>query len=126
MSLSACGERITPSPATDTRATVRDCGVEQYGRGEGYDATARECLWQAYATGNAATFATVRLTTEGARQEFRVRVESRKVQVDTVSADTGSAGGNASYTCMSLDRTAGARTVLVGRNCTGRGTEIGF
>lgn len=126
ISLSACGERITPSPAIDSPGTAKDCGVEQYGRGEGYDATARECLWQAYTSGNTATFATVRLTTEGARQEFRVRVESRRVQVDAASADRGSAGGNTSYACASLERTAGARVVLVGRNCTGGGSEIGF
>lgn len=38
------------------------CPDENYGIGDGYDAAARDCLWEAYSTGKAASFKTTRVT----------------------------------------------------------------
>lgn len=38
------------------------CPDESYGSGDGYDAAARECLWEAYSTGKTASFKTTRVT----------------------------------------------------------------
>lgn len=38
------------------------CPDENFGMGDGYDAAARACLWEAYSAGKAASFKTTRVT----------------------------------------------------------------
>jgi hypothetical protein len=60
----ATGCSQSPGPAT-TATAPQNCGAENYGRGVGYNAAARDCLWAAFERKQPATFVTTVLTVEG-------------------------------------------------------------
>lgn len=101
------------------------CPTENLGTGAGYDASARECLWQAYSEGRAASFTTTRVTTEGDPITTRVTVRpGQRVEVfydsslDTFSNERG----KHTLTCTTFQRSVDATTKRIrffADNCRG-------
>lgn len=117
-------------PMATVAPTGIACGVEDFGFGSGYDAAARECLWQAYQRHGAATFTTTHRTHEGATLVYRASVAGSVVEVVFESRTGDANAGMFSYRCSSLARRAvndvPSRTTFAATGCSGRGPEVLF
>jgi len=94
----------TPTPASG----LRQCGTETkvtMRPGEGKDAAARDCLWQAYRAGQPARFTTTAITVEGDPITFDIAVVGPGwIAITVNSADTFGARGVFNHTCATMDR----------------------
>ncbi len=113
---------------------AKDCGAENQGHGQGYNADVRNCLWLAYLDKQPATFSTTILTTEGDPITTTVTVDARG-RVTVVRDTTKDKFGEqkiTSYSCQSLERPdidpgPGRRADFIARGCSGgENREIGF
>ena len=117
-------------PTATVASTEIACGVEDFGFGSGYDAAARECLWQAYQRRSAATFTTTHRTHEGAPLIYRASVAGSVVEVVFESRTGDANAGVFSYRCSGLERRTvndvTSRTTFAATGCSGRGPEVLF
>jgi hypothetical protein len=89
-----------PEPA------LKPCGSEIIQRGGGYDAAARECIWQSYKARELAQFTTTRFTIEGDPISYRIEVTPPGVVVVVDSKDRFGLKGVFRHTCRAFERIA--------------------
>ncbi len=98
--------RTAPSPTP--AFGVQQCGTEIRTRmwpGEGRDATARDCLWQAYQAGQPAQFTTTAITVEGDPITFAVTVVGPGwITIIVNSADKFGVQGTFQHRCGLMER----------------------
>ncbi len=106
---------------------LKRCGAEVSRHGEGYDANARECIWQAYTARDPAEFSTTRHTIEGDPIRYTVQITPRGVEVTVDSKDRFGQQGVFTHTCRALERIKQEerpdRFGFALSGCTGGGAE---
>ena len=114
-------------PLGDT-SFAEPCPDESFGRGDGYDAAARECLWSAFTQGRAASLRSTRITPQGDPVVYRVTVRpGGRVEVfyDTSLDTYTSTRGKFTLTCSQFTRStdpASGRIRFLADGC--RGADI--
>lgn len=98
---SSSPEKKQNAPSTPP---LKPCGAEVITRGEGYNAGARECIWQAYRTREPAQFTTTRYTIEGDPITYRIEVTLRDIVVVVDSKDRYGLKGVFRHTCRNFER----------------------
>ncbi len=101
------------------------CADESYGTGDGYDATARECLWKAFTEGKAASFKTTRITQQ--RDPIVTRVTVRpggriEIFYDNSLDTFSNTKGKYTLTCAKFQRSVDPgsdRIRFLADNCRG-------
>lgn len=83
---------------------LKPCGNEVSRHGSGYDAKARECIWQAYSAHEPAEFSTTRYTIEGDPISYRIQITPEGVVVTVDSKDRFGQQGVFTHTCQALER----------------------
>lgn len=103
------------------------CGKEVNVHGQGYDAAARECLWNAYQANKPAELVLTVHTIEGDPITFALSVRSSSV-IDVVrdSKDRFGSPGVTRFTCTSMQRkqTDQGRTFFVLAGCNNGNPEL--
>ena len=100
------------------------CPEERYGSGEGYDQTARDCLWSAYSANKAATFRTIRTTQKGDPLIYKVTVNAGKVELvyDNTLDSFATERGKQTLQCSRLEKSTepqSGRIRFLANNCRG-------
>ena len=103
------------------------CGRETNVHGEGYDAAARACLWDAWTNRSAAGLVIKMHTVEGDPITYSIRVRPGPiVDVTEDNRDRFGSPGVHRSTCKTLEKRAGTgeRFGFVLRGCEGHASEI--
>jgi hypothetical protein len=112
--------------------TAQQCGRETYGHGEGYNAGARACLWQAVLDEKPSEFTSIVYTIEGdpITSTILARAPTQGAQprftVQVVNKDKHGKQGTFKYLCTSMERVeridgAAQRFSFRLKGCSGRG-----
>jgi hypothetical protein len=86
------------------RLDLKPCGAEVQRHGAGYDAAARECIWQAYLAREPAELTTTRHTMEGDPVTSTIQITPKGVVVVIDSKDRYGQQGVFTHTCRALER----------------------
>ncbi|AUX26795.1 hypothetical protein SOCEGT47_073650 [Sorangium cellulosum] len=100
----ACGPSPEKVQSAPPAPPLKQCGTEVVKRGEGYDARARECIWQAYKDREPAEFTTTRYTIEGDPITYHLEVTLTGVVVVVNSKDRYALQGVFRHACRNLER----------------------
>ena len=117
------GQQISPSPLSSSSSpfpsvvAAVDCGQDDgHPSGQGYNATARTCLWQNYQGAHPATFLTIVYGVEGSKTNYELTVPGSG-GVDVVRRSDGTVWR---FHCQKLERqdnTYGYRIGLLLTEC---------
>lgn len=125
--LAACASPPPPKRAPPPPPEPRSCGVEVSRHGEGYDAAARACIWQAHKEREFARFTTTRYTIEGDPITYTITVTQSGIDVVVDSKDRLGQSGLFKHTCRNVEQIMqDGNTGRFGfslSGCTGAGTD---
>lgn len=102
--LAACSGAPEKKQNVPETPLLKPCGVEVNQRNTGYDAAARECIWQAYMGRERAEFTTTRYTIEGDPITYRIEITPTGVVVVVDSKDRYGQKGVFRHTCRNFER----------------------
>lgn len=100
----SCGSAPEKVQSAPPAPPLKQCGTEVVKRGEGYNAAARECIWQAYKDREPAEFTTTRYTIEGDPITYHVEVTLTGVVVVVDSKDRYALRGVFRHACRNFER----------------------
>lgn len=100
----ACSSPPPDLRRTPPKVTLKPCGTETIVHGSGYDAAARECIWQAYVAREPAEFTTTHTTIEGDPIVYKVQITPKGFVVTVDSKDRYGAQGVSTHTCEAFER----------------------
>jgi hypothetical protein len=125
--LAACSGAPDKKPSAPQTPALKPCGVEVNKRNTGYDAAARECIWQSYKSREPAEFTTTRYTIEGDPITYRIEIAPLGVVVVVDSRDRYGHKGVFRHTCRNFERImqdgSKERFGFALSGCSGSGTE---
>lgn len=116
-----------PSTTPGDAGAAPSCGREVQLHGQGYDAAARKCLWDAYQAKKPAGLSLTRHTIEGDPITFTLRVlEDSSIEVVEDNQDRFGARGVRRSTCKTLEQrpSADGRSGFVLSGCVGGAEKI--
>ncbi|HSN97162.1 MAG TPA: hypothetical protein VLS89_02655 [Candidatus Nanopelagicales bacterium] len=100
----ACSSPPPPLRRSPPKLELKPCGTEELRHGEGYNAAARECLWQAYQDRQPAEFTTTLYTIEGDPISYRVQLTPKAYIVTVDSKDRYGTQGVMTHKCETFER----------------------